>query len=269
MTALQGARRAPLDRRLRHRLLVARLPQAVPGRLGEGRPLVRRRARHRGRGLGDRRRGREPRARARALSVVAEGVETSGQLARAARRSGATGPRATGSRGPQPPTSSPALLARRSRWVHAAPTPAPADRLAATAPAPRSGAIRFRAVEDDRRSRHRTCCGGRRRSRRSRGPGSGSPRASTSRSASRRCSRSRPTSGPPRSTRPRPRSLYEEWLSTRRRGRRRLRDAEGRGRGDRRQRARARSCSPSAPTAGSGSTRSGGPTSATRRRRSR
>ena len=54
-------RRPPLDRRLRHRLLVARLPQALPGRLGEGRPLVRRRARHRRRGLGDRRRGREPR----------------------------------------------------------------------------------------------------------------------------------------------------------------------------------------------------------------
>ena len=39
------ARRALRDRRLRHRLLVARLPQAVPGRRREDRPFVRRRAR--------------------------------------------------------------------------------------------------------------------------------------------------------------------------------------------------------------------------------
>ena len=44
--------------------------------------------------------------------------------------------------------------------------------------------------------------------------------------------------------------LFEEWLATRRRGRRRLRHPEGRGRGGRRQRRRARSCSPSGPTRG-------------------
>ena len=42
------------------------LPAPVPGRLGQGRPVVRGRARDRVRGLGDRRRGREPRPRARA-----------------------------------------------------------------------------------------------------------------------------------------------------------------------------------------------------------
>ena len=85
------ARRAVLaHRRLRHRLLVARLPQAVPGRLGEGRPVVRRRARCRRRGL----RRSSPRSsslgHALGLSVVAEGVETQLPARRACARSAAT-----------------------------------------------------------------------------------------------------------------------------------------------------------------------------------
>ena len=43
-SAAARARRAAGHRRLRHRLLVARLPQAVPGRRPQDRPLVRRRA---------------------------------------------------------------------------------------------------------------------------------------------------------------------------------------------------------------------------------
>ena len=62
----QGPRRAAEHGRLRHRLLVARVPQAVPHRLGEGGPVLRRRPRHRRRGLRDRRGRREPRSRARA-----------------------------------------------------------------------------------------------------------------------------------------------------------------------------------------------------------
>ena len=54
------ARRAPRHRRLRHRLLVAGLPQAVPGRHPQDRPLVRRRARPRRGERGHRARGRRP-----------------------------------------------------------------------------------------------------------------------------------------------------------------------------------------------------------------
>ena len=43
----QGARRAPRGRRLRHRLLVAVLPVPAAGRHPQGRPRLRRRARHR------------------------------------------------------------------------------------------------------------------------------------------------------------------------------------------------------------------------------
>ena len=40
LTAIKAARRADRDRRLRHRLLLARPPPAVPGRRAEDRPLV-------------------------------------------------------------------------------------------------------------------------------------------------------------------------------------------------------------------------------------
>ena len=48
-------------RRLRHRLLVAGAPEALPARRHQDRPLVRRRRRRRGRGHGDRRRHRRDR----------------------------------------------------------------------------------------------------------------------------------------------------------------------------------------------------------------
>ncbi len=84
--ALRGARCAPEHRRLRHRLLVPRLPSALPGGLGEGRPFVRRRPRHGVRGLRDRRGGRRARARARAERC---------------RRRGGDGAAALGARGPR------------------------------------------------------------------------------------------------------------------------------------------------------------------------
>ena len=63
----QRARRAARPRRLRHRLLLARLPQPLPARRAEDRPLLRRRARrragaHRDR-RGDHRHGAGPLAR--------------------------------------------------------------------------------------------------------------------------------------------------------------------------------------------------------------
>ena len=64
-------------------------------------------------------------------------------------------------------------------------------------------------------------------------------------------------------------ALFEEWLATVGEGVAGLRHPEGGGRRDRRQRRAARSCSPSAPTPACGCTRSAGPTSATRRPRSR
>ena len=51
----QRARRRPRPRRLRHRLLLARLPQPLPLRRAEDRPLLRRRARRRTGAHGDRR----------------------------------------------------------------------------------------------------------------------------------------------------------------------------------------------------------------------
>ena len=54
-------RPAPRRRRLRHRLLVADVPQAVPGRGDQDRPQLRRRSRPRRRGHDDRRGGRQPR----------------------------------------------------------------------------------------------------------------------------------------------------------------------------------------------------------------
>ena len=59
-------RRAPQHRRLRHRLLVARVPQALPGGVAQDRPQLHRRARP-GVGRHEHRRGdHPPRARARA-----------------------------------------------------------------------------------------------------------------------------------------------------------------------------------------------------------
>ena len=63
----EGPRRAPGDRRLRHRLLVAGAPAPLPARRDQGRPLVRRRARRRP-GRLDRRRDRLAGARARACA---------------------------------------------------------------------------------------------------------------------------------------------------------------------------------------------------------
>ena len=50
---LSRARRRAVDRRLRHRLLVAELPEAAADRLAEDRPVVRARHRHRPRRRGD------------------------------------------------------------------------------------------------------------------------------------------------------------------------------------------------------------------------
>ncbi len=76
------ARPAPVGRRLRYRVLVVDVPQAVPGRGHQDRPVVRDRARPRGRRHLDRRGGRPTRPLARACRVVAEGVETPLQLNR-------------------------------------------------------------------------------------------------------------------------------------------------------------------------------------------
>ena len=62
---LREPRPAPVGRRLRDRVLVAHLPQAVPRRVDQGRPGVRERPGHRGRGHHDRRSGREARPGAR------------------------------------------------------------------------------------------------------------------------------------------------------------------------------------------------------------
>ncbi len=61
----QGCRRPARDRRLRHRVLVAQLPAAAPGRHREDRPFVRRRARPRWRGRHDHRRHHRADARSR------------------------------------------------------------------------------------------------------------------------------------------------------------------------------------------------------------
>ena len=266
-----GARRAARDRRLRHRLLVARLPAAVPGRLGEGRPLVRRRLGDRG----ARTRRSSPRSSASAtrsacassprasrpseqLNALVDARVRPGAglllLAAAARRpsfasrcianvaaAGRPG-RAPADRRPRPPARRVAPIERDQapRPWRRTPSVAASDllRWAETLSGDRPHRARLHA-EPLRAGAVRGGAEGRvrhprRRDRRGRGRG----------------------------------ALRGVALD-RRRGRRRLRDAEGRGRGDRRQRARARSCSPSAPTAASGSTRSAGPTSATRRRRSR
>ena len=76
----QGAGRAAVDRRLRHRVLVAELPASVPGGRREDRQAVRRPHR-RGRRTTPRSRGpSSPSARRCELEVVAEGIEQESQM---------------------------------------------------------------------------------------------------------------------------------------------------------------------------------------------
>ncbi len=77
------ARRAAGHRRLRHRQLRCRLPQAVPDRRPEDRPVVRARRHHLLRGRGHHQRHHRDGAASSGLRVVAEGVERG----RAGRRS--------------------------------------------------------------------------------------------------------------------------------------------------------------------------------------
>ena len=96
-------RPAPLGRRLRHRLLVVDVPEAVPGRGDQDRQVVRLRPRYR--------RARTPRSSKRSCgsvrrsgcNVVAEGIESPLQLPRCASWA-ATAARATCSAAPAPPT---------------------------------------------------------------------------------------------------------------------------------------------------------------------
>ena len=69
------------DRRLRHRLLVARPAAPLPDRRDQGRPLVRPGRRARRQGRGDHRQRRQPRPRARRCVAIAEGIESECQLA--------------------------------------------------------------------------------------------------------------------------------------------------------------------------------------------
>ena len=130
-----GDRPAALDRRLRHRLLVARLPQAAAGRRDQDRQVVRARdgdgaLRRRDRPL-DHRSRPQPRPQ-----VVAEGVEDR-RSGRSSRASAATSPRATTSRARCRPTSS------RPSWAWRRPTrAAPSARRCASSPAPSARARR-------------------------------------------------------------------------------------------------------------------------------
>ena len=121
------ARAAPRGRRLRHRLLVARVPRAAARRsrsrsTARSSPGVGRASRqHR-----DRDRDREPGARARAAQTVAEGIETTAAARRAAARSGARWARATCSAPRSPPTcTAPTRRARCRRGACSAPLKAP------------------------------------------------------------------------------------------------------------------------------------------------
>ena len=95
----QAARRAGRDRRLRHRLLLARAPAAVPGRRAEDRPLVHRRARAQ-----PRRRDADPHARAARQGALdrddRRGHRAARTSCRCCARSSATAARGSCSRGP-------------------------------------------------------------------------------------------------------------------------------------------------------------------------
>ena len=119
----QGPGRPPGHRRLRDRLLLAQLPEALPLRRRQSGPVLRRRARH-----------RPARLRlvaaivamadALGLEVTAEGVETEDQLANL-RNSTAAGPRASTWPGPWWPPPSP------DWWRNTTPGPWPEPPLRA------------------------------------------------------------------------------------------------------------------------------------------
>ena len=110
------AGRGHRDRRFRHRILLAVLPEEAAGGLDQDRQLVR--ARHRG-GSRTTTRSCRPSSRWRTrleLSVVAEGVETPAQIAGAARNWAATNTRgSTRARRCRPRSSSAAIVASRRR----------------------------------------------------------------------------------------------------------------------------------------------------------
>ena len=114
LEALQGARRPPRARRLRHRLLVARAPAPLPARRPEDRPLLHRRPRRRPPGRVDRRRDRLARAGARPRHGR-RGHRGRRPAAPARARSAARSARASSSRAPQPPADVRRRAARRAR----------------------------------------------------------------------------------------------------------------------------------------------------------
>ena len=71
----QGPRAADRRRRLRHRLLVARLPEQLPARRHQDRQVVHRPCRDHRRRRGDGARGRRPGTHTLGLKAIAEGVE--------------------------------------------------------------------------------------------------------------------------------------------------------------------------------------------------
>ena len=97
--APERARRAARRRRLRDRLLVARLPPAVPDRPAEDRPLVRERHPHPV-GLARSSAAIVQISHTLGLMPIAEGVESAGPGRRADRAAAATSPRASTSAGP-------------------------------------------------------------------------------------------------------------------------------------------------------------------------
>ena len=115
--ALKRAGRARLHRRLRHRLLVAQLPPALPHRHPQDRPLVRARHQHRPRATPPSRPRSWPWPRPSACDVVAEGVEEE-RSSTCCASSIATSPRAISSVPPSGPTG----CALRSRAASCRPS---------------------------------------------------------------------------------------------------------------------------------------------------
>ena len=110
--------RAARARRLRHRLLVAQLPDAAPARRAQDRPLVRRRPRARSRADTAITEAIVAMSRALSLDVVAEGVETAEQVARARAVWAASSPRASTSPAPVPGRGDHAGCSSRGRrWL--------------------------------------------------------------------------------------------------------------------------------------------------------